>query len=85
MIDNILKIFDTEDKTELKQAFKEIIKDQFRSDLEQMDVYLFDPNDIEEKIQEAFDEIIDDFKKDYKEKLKERMAELIDKRISKIK
>jgi len=48
-MDNIMKIFDAQDKEEMKNAFIEIIKEHFKTELEDMSVYLFDPNEIEEK------------------------------------
>lgn len=74
----ITKILTTEDQQELKQGFKEIILEHFRNDLEQMDVYLFDPNVIEEMIQEAFEEVINEVKEDLKIKLKEQVMKLIE-------
>jgi len=55
---NIVKIFNSEDKDELKQAFKEIIKEQFRSQIENMELHLFDLNKVEELINEAFQDIV---------------------------
>jgi Glu-tRNA(Gln) amidotransferase subunit E-like FAD-binding protein len=83
-MENIFKIFSSQDEIELKQAFKEIIKDQFRNDLEQMDVYLFDPCDIEDMIKDAFEEIVDEVKKEYKDKIKEKMFEAINKKMDKV-
>jgi len=83
-MENILKIFTTEDEAELRQAFKEIIKDQFRNDLEQCDTYMFDYNEIQEMVTEGFQEVINEVKKEYKEKLREKMLVLIDKDFEKL-
>ncbi len=74
----ITKIFTTEDQQELKNSFKQIVCNEFASQLEKMDVYLFDPNVIEEMIQEAFEEVINDIKIEFKEKLREQTLKLID-------
>ena len=83
-MENILKIFTSHDEVELKQAFKEIIKDQFRNDLEQCDTYMFDYNEIQEMVTEAFQEVINEVKQEYKEKLREKMLVLTDKDIEKL-
>ena len=74
----INKIFTTEDKNELKQGFKEIILKQFESDLQQMDVYLFDPSEIEEMITESFEDVIKEAKVDFKERLKSQITNLLE-------
>jgi len=81
---NIAKIFNSEDEVELKQAFKEIIIEQFRDDLERSDTYLFDPSDVEEMIQDAFKEIVDEIKATYKIKLREEMNAAFDKKVDKL-
>jgi len=83
-MDNIMKIFDAQDKEEMKNAFIEIIKEHFKTELEDMGVYLFDPNEIEEKINDAFSEVVKEIKVEFKEKLREQMAVFYDKKVSKI-
>ena len=83
-MDNIMKIFDAQDKEEMKNAFIEIIKEHFKTELEDMGVYLFDPNEIEEKINDAFSEVVKEIKAEFKEKLREQMAVFYDKKVSKI-
>jgi len=83
-MDNIMKIFDANDKEEMKNAFIEIIKEHFKTELEDMGVYLFDPNEIEEKINDAFSEVVKEIKVEFKEKLREQMAVFYDKKVSKI-
>lgn len=72
-MENIVKIFNSQDENEIKQAFKEIIKKQFKNDLEEMDTYMFNPNAIEEMINNSFEEIITEVKNEFKEKLKEKL------------
>ncbi len=71
-------IFTTEDKEELKNSFKEIICEQFKNQLEQMDLYLFDPSVVEDLINEAFEEVISDIKKEFKSKLQEQIFKLLE-------
>ena len=74
----ITKIFTTEDQKELKQGFKEIILEHFKNDLEQMDVYLFDPSSVEDMIIEAFEEVVNEVKSDFKIKLQEQIMKLLE-------
>jgi len=83
-MDNIMKIFDAQDKEEMKNAFIEIIKEHFKTQLEDMGAYLFDPNEIEEKINDAFSEVVKEIKIEFKEKLREQMAAFYDKKLVKI-
>lgn len=71
-------IFTTEDREELKNSFKEIICESFKEQIDDMDVYLFNPEVIEEMIEEAFTEIIDEIKIEFKTKLKEQMLKLLE-------
>ncbi len=77
-MENIMKLFNSEDKDELKHAFKEIIKEQFKTQIEDMDLYLFDPNVIEKLIEESFSEIIKDVKLEFKKNLKEKLLDSVD-------
>ena len=74
----LTKIFTTEDQQELKNSFKEIICETFKSQLEEMDVYLFDPDKIKDIIQEAFEEVVHEIKVEFKEKLREQMLKMLD-------
>lgn len=77
IMENIIKIFNSEDEKEIKQSFKGILIERFKEDLESMDVYLFSPDKIEDAINEAIEELIEElineFKLEYKNKLKEYM------------
>lgn len=83
-MENIIKIFNSKDETEIKQAFKEIIIEQFRNDIQENDRYLFNPDDISDMIQEAFLNATNEVKQEYKEKLKEKMLISVDKDFEKI-
>jgi len=83
-MENILKIFTSQDEIELKQAFKEIIKEQFANDLESMDTYMFDYIEMQEMVMESFKEVINEVRQEYKEKLREKMLSLVDKDFEKV-
>lgn len=74
----ITKIFTTEDQQELKQGFKEIILEQFETQLAEMDVYLFDPSVVEDMIQETFKEIMNEIKADFKKRLEPQIMSLME-------
>lgn len=69
MLDNIVKIFNSEDEKEVKQGLKDIIIEQFRNDLESYDMYLFNPDKIESMIEDAFQEVIAEAKEVMKKKV----------------
>jgi len=77
-METITKIFTTEDQQELKNSFKEIICEQFKLQLDEMDLYLFDLDTIEDLIQNAFKEIISEIKIEFKEKLREQIFKLLE-------
>jgi len=70
----LIKLFTTEDQSELKQSFKEIICEHLRNDLDQMDCYLFDPSTLEDMIEE----VIDELKGEMKDLLRNKIASFID-------
>ena len=72
-MENILKIFNAEDETELRAAFKEIIKEQFQQQLRDMDLYLFDSSVIDEMIVDAFEDVINQVKLEFKARLREKV------------
>lgn len=83
-MDNILKIFTSEDKDELKGAIKQLILNQFESDLEENDCYLFDVQEIEDMVSEAFQEIVEEIKAEYRQKIKNSINEMLDKKMTSI-
>ena len=79
-MDNIIKIFNSQDEIEIKQAFKEILIDRFKEDLEQMDCYLFDPSIFEDMIKDVLQEVSDEFKAGLRTKMQEKLQSVnIDK------
>lgn len=76
-MNNILTLFTSEDKNEIKKAVKEIIIRQVEKDFEDNCHYLIDPNQIEDMLSEVIEEVKDEVKVIYKEKLiKEMEAKL---------
>jgi len=81
-MENIMKIFDANDKDEMKNAFIEIIKEHFKSELEDLGVYLFDPNEIESMINDSFSDVIKEVRTEFKASLKEQLAGFMDKKVN---
>jgi hypothetical protein len=77
-VENITKIFTSQDKQELRDAFKEIIIEQFKNDLEQLDIYLFNPDSIEAMIADVSEEIINEIKLEFKEKIRNELEKIMD-------
>lgn len=76
-MNNILTLFTSEDKNEIKKAVKEIIIRQVEKDFEDNCHYLIDPNQIEDMLSEVIEEVKDEVKTIYREKLiKEMEAKL---------
>ena len=75
-MDEILTIFSSEDKQELKEAFKKIIIEQFKQDLLSNDEYLIHPDEIKEMVEEVLNEILDDVKALMKEQIQKELENL---------
>ena len=74
-MDNILTLFTSEDKDEIRKAIKEIIIKQVRSDFENNSFYLVDSNQIEDMVSEVVEEVKEEVREIYKEKLIKEMEE----------
>ena len=74
-MDNILTLFTSEDKNEIRKAIKQIIIKQVEKDFEDNCHYLFNPNEIEDMISEVIEEVKDEVKNIYREKLIKEMEE----------
>ena len=87
-MENILKIFTSEDEKEVKQAFKDLLINQFNSDLKENPYYLFSPKIIEELIHNLYEECIyeiqDDLKKMIKKQFKENLTKASNEGIVKV-
>ena len=74
-MENILTLFTSEDKNEIKGAIKEIIIKQVESDFQDNCHYLINPNEIEDMISEVIEEIKDEVKTIYREKIIKEIEE----------
>ena len=74
-MDNILTLFTSEDKNEIRKAIKQIIIKQVEKDFEDNCHYLINPNEIEDMISEVIEEVKDEVKYIYREKLIKEMEE----------
>lgn len=74
-MDNIIKIFSSQDVEEVKKAFKDLLIEQFKSDLETNNCYLFDPSTVEDMIHEVYSECIEEIKEDLKKMIKKQFKE----------
>ena len=72
-MDNILTLFTSEDKNEIRKAIKQIIIKQVEKDFEDNCHYLINPNEIEDMISEVIEEVKDEVKYIYREKLIKEM------------
>ena len=68
-MDNILTLFTSEDKNEIRKAMKQRIIKQVEKDFEDNCHYLINPNEIEDMISEVIEEVKDEVKYIYREKL----------------
>lgn len=74
-MENILTLFTSEDKDEIRKAIKEIIIEQIKNDFENTSTYLVDPSQIEDMVSEVVEEVKDEVRSIYKEKLMKEMEE----------
>lgn len=74
-MDNILTLFTSEDKNEIRKTIKQIIIKQVEKDFEDNCHYLINPNEIEDMISEVIEEVKDEVKNIYREKLIKEMEE----------
>ena len=77
-MDQIMKIFNSEDEKEIKQAFKDIIIKQFKNDLEDSGEYFFDRSMVEELITEMFTEVVEEVKGEVKDMIRDNVLKSID-------
>lgn len=79
-MENISKIFNSSDIAELKSAFKEILIEKFRYEVEQYDTWFFDKDEMDELCKECYKEILDEVKGEIKEYVKADMIKVLDKK-----
>jgi len=54
---------------DVQKEIKDIILDRFRSDMEALDIYIFDPDRIQDMITEAYEDILREVKSEMKAKV----------------
>lgn len=74
-MENILTLFTSEDRNEIRNSIKEIIIKQVESDFQDNCNYLINPNEIEDMISEVIEEIKDEVKTIYREKIIKEIEE----------
>ncbi len=74
-MENILTLFTSEDRNEIKNSIKEIIIKQVEKDFEDNCHYLINPNEIEDMISEVIEEVKDEVKNIYREKIIKEIEE----------
>jgi len=77
-MENICKIFTSEDQTEIRQSFKQILIDRFQEELEDFTDYFFDKDVIDDMVEELFKEILEEVKGEVKEIVKEKVLNSLD-------
>lgn len=80
MKEDILAIFTSEDKNDIKQAVKNIIIEQINSDLSELRYsYIIDDSDLSDMVVELLSELKEEIKAEYKQKLRAKFeAQLAD-------
>ena len=73
-MENILKIFTSEDEKEIKQSFKEVLIGQFTRDLDENNYYLFNPDKVNDTINEAVEDVMEYY---FKVELRKRLDETL--------
>lgn len=66
---NILTILTSEDRDEVRGAIKQLIIDQVKSDLEESEYYIFDPDELQEMLSSLAEEVKEEVKPLIKEKM----------------
>lgn len=78
-MENIIKIFNSQDEKEVKQAIKDVLVEQVRRDLDDNDTYLFNPQRVEDMIHSAYEECIEEIKEDLKKMIKKQFKDNLSK------
>jgi hypothetical protein len=79
-MNNIITIFTSEEQTEIKQAFKEILIENFRTEIENCREWYFCNSEMEKVINEMIEELMHEVKDEFKGKLKKKLFEVLDKK-----
>jgi hypothetical protein len=79
-MNNIIKIFTSEEQGEIKQAFKEILIENFTAEIENCREWYFCNSEMEKVINEMIEELMHEVKDEFKGKLKKKLFEALDKK-----
>ncbi|HHX71285.1 MAG TPA: hypothetical protein GX708_24985 [Gallicola sp.] len=66
---NILTILTSDDRDEVRESIKQLIIEQVKSDLEESDYYIFDPDELQEMLTNLAEEVKEEIKPLIKEKM----------------
>lgn len=72
-MENISKIFNTDDMTEIKSSFKEILKEKFQYEINQYDDWFFNKETCDDLMQECYEEVLRELKIELKNAVKENI------------
>jgi hypothetical protein len=78
-MNNIITIFNSEEQAEIKQAFKEILIENFRAEIEESREWYFCNSEMESAIQEMMIELMHEIRDEFKGKLKKKLYEVLEK------
>ena len=66
---NILTILTSDDRDEVRESIKQLIIEQVKSDLEESEYYIFDPDELQEMLTNLAEEVKEEIKPLIKEKM----------------
>jgi len=75
---NILTILTSDDRDDVRNAVKQLIIEQVKSDLEQSEYYIFDPDELQEMLSDLAQEVKEEVKPLIKEKMFADMMKKLD-------
>jgi hypothetical protein len=79
-MNNIITIFTSEEQSEIKQAFKEILIENFRNEIENCREWYFCNSEMEKVINDTITELAYEIKDEFKGKLKKKLYEALDEK-----
>jgi uncharacterized membrane-anchored protein YjiN (DUF445 family) len=74
----ILTLFNSDDKAEIKKSIKDLIVKQVEMDMEAYAVYLIDPSDLQDLVSESLEELKEEIKYEFKDKMRKLMQKKFD-------
>lgn len=76
--ENILTILTSDDRDDVRDAVKQLIIKQVKTDLEERDYYIFDPDELQEMLSNLAEEVKEEVKPLIKEKMFADMMKKLD-------